>query len=230
MKKLNLLFLLLLPLVALKAQDTTETINRIFWSNRYQLKGSDFQAAPDEERKVAALSSLGLPYSSVSDGEGAMTIYIQTCFTKISSWSKKEQQNNVLLQHEQLHFDVAELYRRKIIKKILETNFFKENCEEKLKEIITKIRTNEYRKSQDKYDRETNYSRVFKKQIDWNKYIEQELKNYEDYRNRSFFNSLRLIIEFISESVNTDRFIQDVSLYNCRWQFVVSINKSKFFS
>ncbi|MBL4706877.1 MAG: hypothetical protein JKY48_00360 [Flavobacteriales bacterium] len=93
-----------------------------------------------------------------------------------------KKKNKVLLQHEQLHFDIAELHRRMIIKALAEEDFNKHNYKDKLDEIINRVWIEGYRKMQDKYDNETNYSRVFKSQITWNKYISQQLRNYEDYR------------------------------------------------
>jgi len=163
------------------AQDDSSATNRIYWSEWYQLEWSDFEGAPIVREKVAALSSIGLPYSYSTDGEGSMTIQINVCFIKDESWSKEEKENNVLLQHEQLHFDIAELHRRKIVKRLMEAEFTKSNYSELLDQIVEQVWSNAYRSVQDKYDEETNFSRIFKEQINWNKFITQELRNYEDY-------------------------------------------------
>ncbi len=110
-----------------------------------------------------------------------MTLTIDVCFIKNESWSKKEERNNLLLQHEQIHFDIAELYRRKVVKKVLETTFDKHNYKEKLDEIIDKVWLKEYQEMQARYDEETNYSKIIKEQIEWNKYVDQQLRNLEEY-------------------------------------------------
>ncbi len=157
--------------------------NKIIWSDWYRLEWSDFSLITESETesKIAALSSIGLIHEFVSDGEASMTITINVCFIKDESWSKEELQNKVLLQHEQLHFDIAELHRRMIVKQLMKAEFTKSNYEQKLKDIINNIWKNSYRKMQDKYDKETNYSRVFKAQINWNKFVSQQLRNLEDY-------------------------------------------------
>ncbi len=163
------------------AQDTTEVSDRIFWNDWYRLEWSDFQGTPERTEKVAALSSIALPYSYSTDGEGAMTVKINVCFLESSSWSIDELENKVLLQHEQLHFDIAELHRRMIVKELVSVEFTKKNYKEKLDEIVNKNWLESYRLMQDKYDKETNFSRVFKKQIEWNKFVAQQLRNLEDY-------------------------------------------------
>lgn len=138
-------------------------------------------ATPEDDATVAALSSIGLPYKYITDGEGELKLSINVCFIKDESWSKEEQRNNLLLQHEQIHFDIAELHRRKIVKAVLEGNFTKNNYKELLNEIITKVWKKDYREMQNMYDKETNYSKVIKEQINWNKFVHQQLRNYEDY-------------------------------------------------
>ena len=180
MKQLLLLFCILFS-VEFFAQEKDTSLNKIYWNDWYKLEWSDFQAEPDPSRKVAALSSFALPYNIVSDGEGEMSVTLSVCFNKDRSWSKEEQQNDVLLQHEQLHFDIAELHRRKILKAISEAEFSKENYEAVLEEIINENWVISYREMQDKYDGETNYARIFRPQIKWNKYISQQLRNLEEF-------------------------------------------------
>lgn len=179
MSKFLLLFLLL-PF-GLLAQEESDETDRIYWNDWYRLEWGDFEAEPAADKKVAALSSIGLPYTYTSDGEGEMTVQINVCFIRSESWSKEAQENNVLLQHEQLHFDIAEVHRRKIIKALTEADFTKHNYKEKLEEIIDRIWVKEYRIMQDKYDKETNFSRIFKEQIAWNNYVLQQLRNLEKF-------------------------------------------------
>lgn len=82
-----------------------------------------------------------------------------------------------------MHFDIAEINRRLIVKAILASKFSGDNYESELKEVISKIWKEDYRKMQDEYDAETNYARMFQAQIDWNKLISDkliELKEYND--------------------------------------------------
>ena len=174
------------------AQKESDETTKIYWSDWYNIEWADFQGKPNTEESIAAQSSIGLPYSFISDGEGEMTVMINVCFIKNESWSKIDKRNNVLLQHGQLHFNIAELNRRMIVKNLLEATFTKENHRELLDEIVKDGWLKAYREMQDKYDAETNYSRNFREQINWNRFVEQELKNYEEY------NYTELKISFIN--------------------------------
>lgn len=181
MRKGMLFFLLVLFGFTDFAQEVHTTSNQILWSDGYRLTWSDFEAKTVGDTKIAALSSIGLPYKFITDGEGIMKISINVCFFKEESWSKKEEQNKVLLQHEQLHFDIAELHRRMIVKELIRAEFRKDNYEEKLDEIIERHWSESYRQMQDKYDKETNFSRVFQAQINWNRFVSQQLLNLEEF-------------------------------------------------
>ncbi|NOG57594.1 MAG: hypothetical protein HND54_07665 [Bacteroidetes bacterium] len=159
--------------------DSSQT--RIFWDEWYKLEWSDFQSEESAGKGVAAQSSIGLPYSFISDGEGTLKMYINVCFIKNESWSKEDKQNNVLLQHEQLHFDIAELFRRMIVRELLNAKMDKDNYKEVAEKIINKYWNVKYRAMQDKYDKETNFSKTIREQINWNKFVKQELINYKDF-------------------------------------------------
>jgi hypothetical protein len=181
-KKITLLIIIVIGFNCFSFAQESEDSHRIFWSDWYKLEWSDFQAEPDfEKESIAAQSNLGLPYKMVSDGEGVMNVSVNVCFLKDESWSHEEKRNNVLLQHEQLHFDIAELHRRLIVKAIVETEFTKENHKELLDKTIRDIWLVKYREVQDKYDKETNFSRIIREQINWNKYIKQQLINLKEY-------------------------------------------------
>tara|TARA_R110002072_G_scaffold194563_2_gene351902 strand:- start:44 stop:640 length:597 start_codon:yes stop_codon:yes gene_type:complete len=181
MKRIILATILCLIINISFAQVDSDNENRIFWHDTVKLTWDDFQATSQKNVKVSALSSIGLPYRYITDGEGVMKVYIEVCFIKNESWSIKEEQNNLLLNHEQLHFDIAELHRRLIVRDVLNTEFNKKNYKETLEQIIEKYWISDYRTMQDLYDRETNFSRVVKAQIDWNEKITKELQKLEKY-------------------------------------------------
>jgi hypothetical protein len=166
---------------ALKGQNGAAESNRIYWNDSYKLEWSDFQSKPKENTSVAALSSIGLPYSYTTDGEGELNVKINVCFIKNESWSKADERNDLLLLHEQIHFDIAELHRRMIVKAMLEANFTKKNYKEKLNEIINQYWRRDYKMMQNRYDKDTNFSNIVKEQINWNKYIAQQLNKLKKF-------------------------------------------------
>tara|TARA_R110000868_G_scaffold149463_2_gene371909 strand:+ start:498 stop:1061 length:564 start_codon:yes stop_codon:yes gene_type:complete len=153
------------------------------WQHDYHLKWSDFKGKEDKSQKLSALSKISIPYTYSSDGEVDLTLNLSTVFVKDESWYKKGKENNVLLGHEQLHFDIAEIHRRIIVKTVLSTKFSAENYESELKQLISKIWDEDYRKMQDQYDAETNYARLFRSQKEWMEIVATkliELKEFND--------------------------------------------------
>lgn len=174
--------LLMVLCFSIQAQDSLKNeTDRIYWNDWYRLEWNDFQGGHDSLGNLAAVSKIALPYTYSSDGEGSLVVKVDVCFLKKESWVNHRKKNQVLLQHEQLHFDIAELHRRMVVKALSEEAFDKNNYKEKLDEIIDRIWLKSYRKMQDKYDAETNFSRIFRSQITWNKYVSQQLRNLEDY-------------------------------------------------
>ena len=166
----------------LRAQtNLTVDHDRIFWSDTTEITWSDFQGTNDSLKSLSAISKIELPYSTSSDGEVDMSFTIQTCFIKSESWYKEGKKNNILLSHEQLHFDIAELHRRLIVKAIVEGNFNSDTYEKQVDQIIIAIWENSYRKMQDKYDLETNYARIFKPQIYWNQRVADQLESMKEF-------------------------------------------------
>jgi len=164
------------------AQIDTVDENRIYWNKNFTLVWEDFKGDPTQSKETsAALSNIALPYGFETYSDGKVIISIYTCFLKNTSWVKDRFKNKVLLQHEQLHFDIAELFRRKIVKELSETDLNIKNTEVVLKSIMNKIWGGEYKKMQELYDAETNFSRIIRGQIEWNNKIALELEKLEQY-------------------------------------------------
>lgn len=82
------------------------------------------------------------------------------------------------MSHEQGHFDIAELFARKLRKAFKEYIFNPKTIEADYNKIFSRIKT-ERSKMDALYDKETNLSRNKSKQLYWNKKIEAELKKFE---------------------------------------------------
>jgi len=164
--------------VAVNAQQDSLVIK---WTDDYTLSWNDFQGEEDVELSLAALSKIAIPYTYSSDGEVDLNVKLNTVFIKNESWYKEGKQNKILLGHEQLHFDIAEVHRRIIVRKILQTNFSPENYDTELKQLINEIWEENYRNMQDLYDTETNYARLFKAQMNWNKLVAKKLEELKEF-------------------------------------------------
>ena len=91
------------------------------------------------------------------------------------SWLKAEKQTDVLLKHEQGHFDLALICQREAIRELSGTIFFKNDFKDKIPTIFSFI-LKKYQAMELKYDEETDHSKNQAAQDKWNSFFASELK------------------------------------------------------
>lgn len=95
--------------------------SKILWTEDVELHFSDFQDVPPKKLNgVLARSSFYISYSYKTENGGVPKFSIRTYFEKSKSWMLEK--DSTVLAHEKVHFDLAELYTRKIRKKLLQLN------------------------------------------------------------------------------------------------------------
>jgi len=167
MKILYLLLAFYLTIGAGKKQDD----DYIKWKEDRKLTWDDFKAPPQKIGSTAALTTthLGFSYSMTN---GKVSYKIECGFQKSRSWGLVK--NDWILKHEQGHFDIAEIFARKLYKQVSGYKFDKNTFQKDL-DVIYKSVMDEKEKFQQQYDDETDYSRNKPKQEDWIKKIAGEL-------------------------------------------------------
>jgi len=145
----------------------------IEWKAGEKLTWKDFQGKPNRATHFHALTDSGIGYSSKFENN-VYSCEVRCYFDKKGSWYKKDKASDHLLQHEQLHFDLAELYTRKIRKAFATTTVSLRSNSNKLGKIYTKI-TKEHKKRQMKYDSETDHSKNKEAQARWVKTVAKEI-------------------------------------------------------
>jgi hypothetical protein len=175
----KLLTLLLLSL-AYTSFGQTKDEELISWSQDKKLTWADYkgQAKTDTDAAASTATYLGIEYNFNNKGFD----YKITCsFSRTKSWGLHK--TDYILAHEQGHFDIAEIFARKLNKKMSEYKFNKNKFKDDLKKIYITI-TTEKEEMQNDYDRETNHSINKDKQAEWLKKIDQlliEYKAFADY-------------------------------------------------
>jgi len=150
----------------------------IDWSADRRLTWDDFKARPDPNSPNAALTGTNIKFDfSYSSTEGFK--YHITCqFDKNSSWGRIK--TDYILSHEQGHFDIAEIYARRLNKALKEYKHDVSKANKEINKIYEKV-MHELSAAQAQYDRETNFSIDKPEQIRWLIKISDELKSYEEY-------------------------------------------------
>ncbi len=148
----------------------------IVWTEK-RLTWKDFKGPSPVSSRVAATTASGISYEFSTAGTKdafAIDFVITTHFYPKKSWYKPVLCDDFVLSHEQLHFDISELFARKLRKELSEATFTHENIKAKVKAIYNKNNKalNDY---QNRYDEETNFSRYLQQQILWNKKIAEVL-------------------------------------------------------
>ncbi len=97
--------------------------NFILWQENKKLKIQDFKAENNDTIKVnrkqflGAISAIRIEYSSFQRNKNSVPDFsVKTYFDPNESWMLLK--NDYVLQHEQIHFDLTELYARKMRKSV----------------------------------------------------------------------------------------------------------------
>ncbi|WP_217363259.1 DUF922 domain-containing protein [Winogradskyella undariae] len=154
------------------------------WNEDVKLTWADFKGTPDSESDAVALTASGITFGfSVKTSEKKIVDFSTTVFTHFypnKSWYLKDKSNTYILNHEQLHFDITELYARQFRQKLakLEVN---KNVKAQMKRLHAAI-NEELNETQQRYDMQTNHSLNVKMQKEWNTNIQKELDKLEAFK------------------------------------------------
>lgn len=174
-----MLSLCLTAVLTAEAQNKTKEGNEIPWSVNRPLIWDDFKGSNAEANKSqAALVRTRISLDTkVSKDQDSVLVIIEALMVKNRSWKLRTTDSEYCLKHEQLHFDIAELFARKFRKQVSEMIPDKRTFNEKLSKMMKRI-DKELSAMQNQYDKETNHSLIKEKQEVWNKKVAEDLGNY----------------------------------------------------
>jgi hypothetical protein len=173
LKKYFLCFVLVAPFLC-GAQEKGEEL--LTW-NIKRLEWSDYKGKPDPNSDAAASTAtyLGIEYNVKNEN---ISYKVSCYFSKNKSWGLAK--TEYILSHEQGHFDIAEVFARKLNKRMKEYKLRRNTYKDDLEKIYNSI-LDEKERTQNLYDQETNYSRNKEQQAKWLKKIEKMLEELEDH-------------------------------------------------
>jgi len=177
--KFLLLYISFILIVSKPATSHAQSANEelLDWNGSKRLTWADYKGNVDRNSDAAASTTtyLAIEYN-IKNSNFSYTI--QSRFSKTRSWGLHK--TAYILSHEQGHFDIAEVFARKLHMKMSEYKFNSKTYAKDLKKIYQDI-LDEKEETQNDYDRETRHSIIKEKQAEWLKKIEKMLEEYKDY-------------------------------------------------
>lgn len=183
MKYFILIFLALIALQSSFSQDVvrySSEQNEVEWDKEIKLTWEDFKGIPPSisETNAAASTRCGFDVSAESNGNKELVaVTIKNIFYCDKSWMRPDKRNRSdLLEHEQAHFDLCEVYARRLRKRVLDSNH-KLDIDNAIYEVF-----DAFKQRQKLYDKETNHSRNKEKQVEWLITIADELQKLNRFK------------------------------------------------
>ncbi|MBD0331667.1 MAG: DUF922 domain-containing protein [Chitinophagaceae bacterium] len=150
---------------------------QIPWAPDRKLTWEDFQCEPKHNTDAVASTStsLGIAYQIKNSN---LVYQINCSFSKAKSWGLVK--TPYILTHEQGHFDITELFARKLHKALKEYILNRATFQKDINRIYEQI-IEEKEAFQAAYDGETDHSRSRQAQLEWLEKIDELLAQTEPY-------------------------------------------------
>jgi hypothetical protein len=156
------------------------------WNASRKLVWTDFKAAPNQNSGAVALTASGITfgYSLKTSGDRIVDFSssVEAHFYPHKSWYLKEKGNPYILGHEQLHFDITELYAR-MFRQQLTQLVVNQNIKEQMRRLHTAI-NEALDETQKRYDRQSDHSMNLEAQKHWEVKIRGELEKFQEYQSQ----------------------------------------------
>lgn len=177
----HFIFCLLFIFVGIDSTDETIT-----WNASKKLTWADFRAKPDVQSNAAALTASGITFGYSVKTSGSKIIdfsaTVEAHFYPNRSWFLKDKSDDYILGHEQLHFDITELYVRKFREQLNRVRV-NQNLKVQLNKLHNSV-NEALNETQKRYDKQTNHSINVEMQKQWESFIAAELKALDKYKSQ----------------------------------------------
>ncbi|MBK0404678.1 DUF922 domain-containing protein [Adhaeribacter sp. BT258] len=162
------------------AKPVVTVADEISWKASRRLTWEDFKGKANAQDPLHALTATNIDMKAKCDN-GELKVKIESTFAPHESWSKNKKSERLLF-HEQLHFDITEIYARRLFKELTSLKNACDNSEQ-LNKIATRV-FDEWKKQEDIYDKETNHGLDQEKMKVWADKVNAELKSLEAYADK----------------------------------------------
>lgn len=165
----------------------SQTNSFVRWENNVKLTWGDFKGSPDNNSAMA-MSYITIDCREIKEKD-SVTIIVNTLFDKNQSWVKKDFVDEQLLWHEQIHFDLFEVYARKLTELYSKMEFTEKEI---LSGKLEKIRDSMYAEVEkahqlldDDFSSFISEERDKQLQENWNLKIKNELESMKSFSEKT---------------------------------------------
>lgn len=172
----GVVFLLHHPLAAQSIKKLNN--DTVIWQAETPLVFTDFKGKVSANKAIGGqvLSGILLYTKEI---EGLPVFVVEAIFIKSKSFIRDS--SLYALNHEQMHFNITEIFARQARKKLLKTNFAKiSNVNKKLNDLYKEVNES-LSKYQELYDNDTEHGTNFTKQKMWNEKILAQLQSLSEF-------------------------------------------------
>ena len=167
-----------------KVSNPKEFETEIIWTPDRKLTWDDFKGKPDLENfpdaAAVTYSTLGFNPSSRKLFKNDGKLFVEATFVNHGSWVLPNSKTDYILAHEQIHFDITEIYSRMLRKAFSDANVTSNHLS-KATSIFENIKKQWIKRHND-YDYETKHGSKKETQDIWKAIVEIELIKYELYK------------------------------------------------
>ncbi len=156
----------------------------IVWQEGKLLTWDDFKGKP--AKRFSAASTHYDTFKTTEEKGNKTEVVVRAIFYTNKSWKKVSWINDEVLEHEQKHFDIVELFARKLRKEIQARKYLNYENVKAITDTLYDKMDKEMDLFQDKYDDETDASMDGDQQRKWNKKIMDEIQSLSAYKNTTF--------------------------------------------
>jgi len=160
---------------------TTLPSSEFQWAEHSKLSWDDFRGTVNAvSEESAAATHCGIGFKTNATGGNKPGILVYNTFYVNKSWVRPDAKIPGILDHEQGHFDLCEIYTRKLRDRMNQFDFSAPDIKHALLSIYSDV-NNEYERRQQAYEQETIHGTNIPQQKKWQEAISRELADAVSY-------------------------------------------------
>jgi hypothetical protein len=167
-----------------KAENVRPFEKEFGWEKGRKLSWDDFRGpvprAASDITAAATFCGIGFETNAVNPKNNNLKIHVYNTFYTNNSWARPEDKDSFILAHEQGHFDLCELYTRKLRERLNSVNVNSSNLRAALGTVYDEVQR-EYNNRQEQYEDETEHGVVLAEQERWQNKLQRELEASEGW-------------------------------------------------